>query len=148
MSSGDFVKINNSRSAEKMIPFLLKRIESWDYAEPLVIRFEKYEDPRSLNQSALFHIWCREMSKAFSDKVPDATPDGVKAMMKMKFLGTHTIKVGKTVIPDQLKSTASLKKGEFVFFLDQVYDFAANHNVFLTLPAGNEYTELKRLQEK
>ncbi len=148
MSQGDFVKINDPTEIQRKLPFLLKRVDTWDYSKPLCIKFENYVDPRSLNQNALFHIWCREMSEAFISKVPDATPEGVKWMMKQKFLGTHDIKVGQTVITNQIKSSSSLKKGEMVFFMDQVYAWAAEKDVYLSLPQYNEYTELKRKQDK
>ena len=56
MSQGDHVLIKNKRAVETQLPFLLKRIESWDYAVPLVVKLERYDDPRSLGQNALFHI--------------------------------------------------------------------------------------------
>jgi hypothetical protein len=148
MSQGDFVKISHLSEVERKLPFLLKRLEQWDYSTALCIKFEPYADPRSLNQNALFHIWCKQMSEAFLGKVPDATPEGVKWMMKHKFLETHNIKVGQTEIKGQIQSTTKLKKGEMCFFMDQVYDWAAAKGVFLSLPQYNEYTELKRKQDK
>ena len=148
MSQGDFVQINNKSEVERKLPFLLKRLEQWDYSTPLCIKFEQYADPRSLRSNALFHIWCREMSEAFISKVPDATPEGVKWMMKQKFLGTHDIKVGQTLIINQIKSSSNLNKGEMCFFMDQVIAWAAEKGVMLSLPQYNEYTELKRKQDK
>jgi hypothetical protein len=63
-------------------------------------------------------------------------------------LETHNIKVGQTEIKGQIQSTTKLKKGEMCFFMDQVYDWAAAKGVFLSLPQYNEYTELKRKQDK
>jgi hypothetical protein len=146
MSQGDHVRINSKKAVEKQLPFLLKRVESWDYSTPLVIKFERYDDPRSLGQNALFHIWCREMSEVFVKKVPNATEEGMKFMMKSMFLGTHSIAIGKETYSDQVMPLPK-KKGEMCFFMDQVYAWAAEKDVLLSLPQYNEYTALKRKQE-
>ena len=147
MSQGDHVLIKSQRAVETQLPFLLKRVESWDYSTPLVIKFEPYDDPRSLGQNALFHIWCREMSEVFLKKVPNATEEGMKFMMKSMFLGTHSISIGKETYSDQVMPLPK-KKGEMCFFMDQVYAWAAEKDVLLSLPQYNEYTALKRKQEE
>jgi hypothetical protein len=147
MSQGDHVRINSKKAVETQLPFLLKRVESWDYSTPLVIKFEPYDDPRSLGQNALFHIWCREMSEVFLKKVPNATEEGMKFMMKSMFLGTHSISIGKETYSDQVMPLPK-KKGEMCFFMDQVYAWAAEKDVLLSLPQYNEYTALKRKQEE
>jgi len=69
-------------------------------------------------------------------------------MMKSKFLGTQDIKVGQTELLNQVRSSSKLTKGEMVYFMDQVYEWASERDVFLSLPQYNEYTELKRKQDK
>lgn len=147
MSQGDHVLIKSKRAVETQLPFLLKRIESWDYSAPLVVRFERYDDPRSLGQNALFHIWCREMSEVFVKKVPNATEEGMKFMMKSMFLGTHSVEIGKETYSDQVMPLPK-NKGEMCYFMDQVYAWAAEKDVLLSLPQYNEYTALKRKQEE
>jgi len=147
MSQGDFVQINRKSEIEKRLPFLLKRIEGWDYSSPLVLKLEQYQNPRSLSQNALFHIWCREMAAIFSSKVPDASEDGMKFMMKSKFLGTHTIKIGKQTYADQIMPLPK-NRGEMCYFMDQVYNWAAQKSVMLSLPQYSEYSALKRKQEE
>jgi len=146
MSQGDHVRINSKKAVETQLPFLLKRVERWDYSTPLVIKFARNDDPRSLGQNALFHIWCREMSEVFVKKVPNATEEGMKFMMKSMFLGTHSIAIGKETYSDQVMPLPK-KKGEMCFFMDQVYAWAAEKDVLLSLPQYNEYTALKRKQE-
>lgn len=148
MSQGDFVQINNKSEIEKRLPFLLKRIEGWDYSSPLVLKMEKYQDPRSLSQNDLFHSWCGQMSEHFIKKIPTATKDNLKMMMKQRFLGTYDIQIGKTSIEGQVKSTASLRKGEMVNFMDQVYHWAVDNKVLLTVPEDSEYQRLKAKQDK
>jgi len=147
MSQGDYVKIDSKVDAEKKIPFLLKRVDSWDYSSALVIRFERYDDSRSLGQNALFHIWCREMSEVFVKKVPNATEEGMKFMMKSMFLGTHSIAIGKEAYSDQVMPLPK-HKGEMFHFMEQVYHWAGQKDVMLSLPQYNEYTALKSKQEK
>ena len=69
-------------------------------------------------------------------------------MMKQRFLGTYDIKIGKTSIEGQVKSSGSLKKGEMVNFMDQVYHWAVDNGVLLTVPEDSEYQRLKAKQEK
>ena len=38
MTQGDHVKINDKREVEAKLPFILKRIESWDFENPLVVK--------------------------------------------------------------------------------------------------------------
>jgi len=147
MSQGVFDRINNKLEAERYLPFLIKRVESWDYSEPLVITFKAYEDQRSLGQNALFHVWCREMAQVFIKKVPNATEEGMKFMMKSKFLGTHSVAIGKETYSDQVMPLPK-HKGEMCHFMDQVYHWAAEKDVLLSLPQYNEYSELKRKQDK
>ena len=147
MSQGDYVRIDSKHAVETQLPFLLRRIEGWDYSVPLVVKLERYDDPRTNSQNNLFHKWCRQMSDAFIEKVPDATEENMKFMMKSMFLGTETITIGKETYPDQIKPTPK-HKGEMCYFMDQVYAWAADRKVFLSLPEYNEYTELKRKQEQ
>lgn len=147
MSQGDHVRINSKRESEDRLPFLLKRIEAWDYSAPLVVKLEPYKDPRSLSQNALFHVWCAELSKAFIKKVPTATKENMKMMMKQRFLGTYDIQVGKTVIEGQVKSSSKLTKGEMVHFMDNVYHWARDNGVLLKVPHDSEYARLQNQQE-
>jgi|TARA_R110000822_G_scaffold14713_8_gene51491 hypothetical protein len=146
MIQGDRIQIDSVTEIGAKIGHLVDRLNKWDYSKPAYIKVLK--GTRSLNQNDLFHKWCREMSSEWSNSIPNATPEGVKWMMKFKFLGTEDIEVGKTIIKDQVKSTATLDVGEFVFFMDQVYAFAADKNLHLTLPANNQYSALKAAQEQ
>lgn len=148
MSQGDYVRINNKNEIQEKLRPLFKRIEGWDYLTPLVIRLEPYQDTRTHSQNNLFHSWCKQISDEYIKKNPEVDLEGVKWWMKKQFLQSKTIKVGKTIIEDQLPSTASLSKGEMCFFMDQVYAWAAEKRIFLSLPKYNEYSELKRKQEK
>ena len=147
MSQGDHVKFKNRKEAKNYMPLLLKRFDGWDYSVPLVLKLERYDDPRTNNQNRLFHKWCEEMSTKFIGKVPDATKDGMKFMMKKMFLGTQTIRVGKEIYADQIMPLPK-NKGEMCYFMDQVHAWAAEKKVLLSLPQYNEYTLLKQKQDK
>jgi hypothetical protein len=147
MSQGDFIKIGNLLEIEKRLPHLIKRVNEWDYARPLCITLKPYTNPRSLNQNALFHVWCKTMSEKFIEKVPTATPENIKLMMKQRFLGTEDIKIGKTVIENQVKHTSDLDVGEMVHFMDNVYHWARDNGILLEVPQNSEYQKLKNQQE-
>ena len=152
MTQGDHVRINNKREVEAKLPFILKRIESWDFDNPLVIKLDKYESPRSLSQNAMSHIWYREISSAMADKghkVDHEEPAEVwKLWLKKRFLGTTCYSIGNQHIPEQVKSTSKLTKGEFVHFLDNVYHWATKQGIRLSIPAESEYAELQAQQER
>jgi hypothetical protein len=85
------------------------------------------------------------MANHFSKKV-DTDAEQMKALMKLKFLGTEDIVVGHTMIPGQLKRTSNLDKGEMMRFMDDIYDWALDHGVTLTIPEDSEYMKLRRRQ--
>ena len=142
------MKINNQKDGESALPFLMKRIQEWDYTVPLCIKLEKYDDGRSLSQNALFHVRCADLSKAFIKKVPTATKENMKLMLKQRFLGTYDVKVGKTFIEGQVKSSSKLNKGEMVHFMDNVYHWARDNGVLLKVPHDSEYARLQNQQEQ
>ena len=145
--NGDYILIQSRANVALCAKHLLKRIDDWDYTAPLSIVLKPYYNPRSINQNALLHIWCREMSEHFIGKIPTSTPDNMKLMMKLKFLGLENIQVGKTIIKDQVKHSSGLDKGEMVHFLDQVYHWAKDSGLFLTVPEHSEYQKLKNQQD-
>ncbi len=152
MSQGDFVKINDKSEVEKRLPFLLNRIESWDYSKPLCIKFEAYQNSRSLSQDAMAHVWYRQISEEMAKKghvVTHDKPEEVwKLWLKKRFIGSYTVNIGKEVMSDQVKSTKNLNKGEMAYFLDQVYHWATKQGVMLSVPHESEYAALQNQQER
>tara|TARA_R110001632_G_scaffold131271_1_gene245500 strand:+ start:701 stop:1147 length:447 start_codon:yes stop_codon:yes gene_type:complete len=148
MSQGDNNKINNLEHAEKQIPYIVKRIKEWDYSAPLCFKLTPYKNPRTTSQNALLHAWCKQMSEHFIAKIPTATPENIKLMMKSRFLGTETIKIGKTEIENQVRKTRDLDIGEMVHFMDNVYHWGIDNGVMLSIPRESEYQKLKTQQVK
>jgi len=146
MSQGDNNKINNLAHAEKQIPYIIKRIKEWDYSAPLCFKLTPYKNPRTTSQNALFHAWCGQMADHFVTKVPSATRENMKLMMKHRFLGVETIKIGKTEIDNQVCKTSELDVGEMVHFMDQVYHWGVDNGVLLSIPRESEYQKLKTKQ--
>ena len=69
MTEGAFVKFNNKEEVEKKVKFLIEDMLNWDFTTPLSVKLEPYQNPRSLNQNALLHMWCREIVRACKRKV-------------------------------------------------------------------------------
>ena len=65
LTQGDFIKVDGRVDIEKRVQYLTKRMHEWDYTTPLTIVLKPYFNPRSINQNALFHMWCREMADHF-----------------------------------------------------------------------------------
>ena len=53
MTQGDHVRINDKREVEAKLPFILKRNRVMGFNNPLVVKLDKYESPRSLSQNAI-----------------------------------------------------------------------------------------------
>ena len=68
MSQGAFVRFNSRAEVEKRSKYLIDNMMDWDFNQPLVVKLEKYKDPRSLSQNALSHIWYREIAKEMHNK--------------------------------------------------------------------------------
>jgi Fe-S cluster biosynthesis and repair protein YggX len=152
MTEGTFVKFNSKDDVKKNAKYLIENMLEWDFSKPLAVKLEQYQDPRSLNQNALFHVWCREIAKGM-EKKGFAVSEGVaeeawKLWLKKRFLGINDYKISKTVITGQVKSSSALNKGDMVHFMDQCYHWATEQGIRLTIPAESEYAELKKQQEK
>tara|TARA_R110000851_G_C13077306_1_gene565458 strand:+ start:397 stop:861 length:465 start_codon:yes stop_codon:yes gene_type:complete len=152
-TQGDFVSIKSKADIEIKLPFILKRIENWDFTTPLVVKLEKYENPRSTSQNALSHMWYKQISVEMAKKghkVEYGKPEEVwKLFLKQRFLGVESYSIGEKVnITDQIKSTSKLTKGEMVHFLDNVYHWAESQKILLIIPADSEYAELLNQQER
>ena len=140
--NGQFWMINNRKDIDTVLRFFRRHLEDWNYERPVAWKLEAYSTARSLSQNSLFHMWCGEMSKHFSEKV-SVTPDDMKKLMKNEFLGTEDVVVGKTTIPNQLRSTRSLNKGEMHQFMEQVFHWGIDHGVQLTNPKNSEFQRAK-----
>jgi hypothetical protein len=66
--------------------------------------------------------------------------------MKNEFLGTEDVVVGSTTIPNQLRSTKSLSKGEMHQFMEQVFHWGIDHGVTLTNPQDSEFQRARNAQ--
>jgi len=151
MSQGTYTLIRDKYDIEKKIPYLIKQFNDWDYSDALVIKLERYQNPRSLSQNALSHIWYREIAQemiARGNVVEYDKPEEVwKLWLKKRFLGTTTYKIGKEEIAEQVKSTSSLSKGDMSHYLDQVYHWAMDLGIKLSIPKESEYAGIKNQQE-
>lgn len=156
MSQGDHNMINDLSHAEKQLPYIIKRIKEWDYSSPLCFKLSPYRSPRTISQNALFHKWCQQMSDHFIGKVPTATKDNMKLMLKNRFLGMEKVKVIKSInkggkggtvgLISTLKRTRDLDVGEMVHFMDCCYSWAIENEVMLSIPRESEYQQLKTKQ--
>tara|TARA_R110000744_G_scaffold134256_3_gene243197 strand:+ start:250 stop:726 length:477 start_codon:yes stop_codon:yes gene_type:complete len=152
MTQGDYIFIKDATEIQRRLPFLMRRIEEWDYSKPLTIKFEPYENPRSISQNAMAHVWYRQISEEMANKghvIKHDKPEEVwKLWLKRRFMGVYTVNIGKEVIEDQVKSTKDLNKGEMAYFLDQVYHWATKQGVMLSVPHESEYAALQNQQER
>lgn len=119
-------------------------IESeWDFSKPLRIDWKEYKPERSLDQNALFHVWCRQMAKFFTDNSEHDYPEEwVKTRMKRKFGIIDSLPDPQSgeLIPS-LRSTKGYTQGEMFHFMQAIDAYAAEMGIILTVQG--EYEELK-----
>ena len=104
---------------------------------------------RSLPQSDLFHVWCREAGKFFKFETEgDIKPeDKAKYVFKSMFLGYEDIVIsGKMTIERQLRHTADLGHGEMHHFMSQIQEWCATKG--LPLVSTGEYQMLQEAQNE
>ena len=142
-----FWKIDSKRQLDERLDHLKAYLrDNWDWTKPVCIKTEEYQNPRSLDQNALFHVWIREMVKHFKPARPELTEEEMKAIVKYRFLGTESIKAGKIMIDNQLRSTAKLKRGEMYHFMESVYAWALDLGCQLATPAESEFMQIRKSQ--
>ena len=146
LSQGDSVKVFRAAEIEVRLGYIADRLKQWNYDQPCAITLKPYKNPRTLSQNAMFHAWCRELSAWVIERDPTYTPDNVKLLLKQKFLGTENVKVGKTLIENQLRHTSKLDTGEMHHFMDEVYHWAFELGYALPIDPQSEYRKLQLKQ--
>jgi len=122
--------------------------DNWDFNKPVRIDVRPFIERRTLSQNAMMHAWFKEMSDYFTANGHPLNPEEAKTLMKFKFLGTEDVVIGRTIIEGQLRSTASLDKGEETHFLQQVQEWAMDHGLMLTCDKDAEYLKLLSEQSR
>ena len=118
---------------------------------------------RTLSQNALYWVWMAQLAAEFDGKkvtyydeelkkevteIMEVKPTDMHERMKHEFLGYDDPKrIGKTVIPSQLKSTAKLSKGDMFAYMERIDMFWAERGVLLVTPDDSVYAQLKAKNE-
>jgi len=119
--------------------------DEWNWDKPVAWKLEEYKPKRSLSQNDLFHVWVRDMHNHFKKNGGfTGTEEDLKLMIKYKFLGTEDVIVGKTTVPNQVRATSSLDRGEMLYFMEQVEAWCIDLGVKLTKPQHSEYYKIQR----
>ena len=147
MNQGSFLIIRARDEISQRLEYLGELLAEWDFTHPVSIKHGKYTNPRSLNQNALFHMWCNEASKQFTKRgKKNCTPENIKLLLKSHLLGCDDIQVGKQTLHNVIRSTKKLDKAEFQHFLEQCEEWLIHQGVALTIPADSEYMKLREVQ--
>lgn len=136
------------------VPAFIKSLTERGF--PLRVRVMKAR--RSLDQNALFHMWCEEaaqffvaMGKTHFASGAPMNKENVKANLKATFLGTEPreyidLTTGEARIQEEVRHTADLDKGEMCAFLTCIDRWAQEYDIPLTHPADSEYAQYMREQ--
>ena len=158
---GEFWLCRDPSQLKERLEFFEKWLrEHWDWSKPVEWRAKPYKGKRSLDQNALFHVWCREMAQHFSARgvmvtvsddegevTASMTEKDAKDLLKYRFLGTCNVTIGKTDMPAKVKETSGLDVGEMFHFMSQCQAFLVDCGVAITCPEESEYMELLRRQD-
>ena len=118
---------------------------------------------RTLSQNALYWVWMAQLASEFDGKsvtyydedlgkevteVMHVIPNDFHLRMKHEFLGYDDPKrIGKTLLPEQLKSTSKLSKGEMFAYMERIDMFWAERGVLLVTPDDSVYAQIKANNE-
>ena len=108
------------------------------------VTIETIKPHRSLSANSLYWVWLDTLAKHFSKGGNKFSKDDMHDLMRHKFLGYEDRTVGKTVIAQQLKSTADLDSGGMFHYMEQIDAWAADCGCLLPRPEDNEYAEWAR----
>ena len=125
---------------------MLNRINAfWNWENKLVLKYERWTEPRSRSQLGLYRVWLQHLADAFSKPDQKFSDDDMHDLMRHKFLGYTDKVVGNTVIRDQLKSTANgaIAKSDMSEYMTQIDVWAQELGVYLPHPEDNEYSKYK-----
>ena len=126
-------------------------LDNWDFASsPVMIKWDKASNSRSLGQLALCHVWIRGLTKYFNDlQVKDdngnivQTDEGtMKKELKRQF-GIR-IQVFSPITQKEitaLKSLGRYEKGEMFDFMTRIDAYSAS--IGCMLPCWGEYDQLR-----
>lgn len=102
---------------------------------------------RSLEQNALFHVWCREFATEQTKRGKTLNETAVKIWWKHRFLGVEDVQYGNKVLKDQLRNTEDLSVGEMFHFMEQCWEYSASEfGVFLSIPEDSHYKKTREKQ--
>ena len=113
------------------------------------IRIKVQAGKRSTNQNSLYWEWIERITEHLNRTLRmDYKTNEIHTRMKHDFLGyTDPKQIGKVTIPPQLKSTATLTKGEMFAYMETLDHFWANAGLHLPRPDDNDYSHNKRQNE-
>jgi len=140
------IVVRKPEDLEPAMAALAKRILGfWDFAgQPVEIEYKPAVDRRSLSQNAQFWAICEDCAEHFSGKGRHTTRDEMHDLFCYMFLGTADIVIGKTVIPQQMRRTSKLDKGEFSHLLNEVICWALDKGVPIRNPHDGEFMQAQR----
>ena len=117
-------------------------IDCVDVKQPAEMILKPWQPKRSLSANALYWQWMNTLAKHVSTPAGGFIKDDLHDICRHKFLGYRSngkrLKDGSQ-LPAQLKSTSSLKRNEFCYYMTQVDAWAASLGCLLPRPDDCEY---------
>ena len=119
--SGQFWTVNSDFTLSEFV----KHVRALYERERYVTFTWKVGTSRSLDQNSLYWRWLSVLAESFSKRGGKYTKDDMHDLMRHKFIGYESRKIGNTELKDQLKSTTKLTKSEMSDYMTQIEVWAS-----------------------
>lgn len=156
-------KVTHIVSSPQMIEQCIREMQAM-LADHGWFNFEIKKGCRSISQNALYWQWMVDgaamMNEKFAGKSwwddglqmtiywEDINKDDLHDQMRKKFLGEEPDRrVGKGIIPGQIKSTTKLNKGEMFLYMEKIDMFFSQMGLYLPKPEDSAYAKYKEMQQ-
>lgn len=133
---------------------LVEWLAPFEFESRMIVSIQPFRKNRTLDQNALFHMWCGELSRFLLKHGRKwATPEFVKDMLKHSFLGYKDtmrldVSTNQPAKVRELIHTSDLSSGDMFHFMEQCEAYSVGIGCLLTIPEKSEYMQNKRTQNQ
>ena len=127
---------------------LLREMQEWDWSKGMVAEVKAKRNTKTVSQNRLLWMWYTELYEKFKDVKGVKKPKTVHKLMCKMFLGYCEEKIGNTIVRSLRTTTEpdKLDTGEMYEFMQKIYLWALDKDIFLTIPEDSEYAKYKEAQ--
>jgi len=123
----------------------LPKIKQAAQQQDLTVEVRIYQKERTISQNSLYWMWLGEIAEKIQTEKGYFKADVWHEYFKKYKCPKKTkeMPAGKSIVT---QSTKELDVGEMQFYMNQIYGWAINHGVFLSLPSNSQYVKMESKQ--